>query len=421
MNTVLAEEENEYAEQPQYETEYAATAEPEAENEYEDEVFIPLILPIVEAELVGTLLWVTARSDESEIESVMVNGYQFHGREIEPESTIVIDITRFLEGNRFITVRAVDTRGVWSEPYEIDVLDVVQPPTLNVELVRDMLWITATSEYHEVEAVYVNGRRFNKRTDNALIIDVENFVSEERQITVYAVDMAGNVSNEITITIPRRQVFVPDEEDCFYCEDEETKCEYHGEEEYEVPEFSFNFPGDGWIVDAIEGGANPYLEFFTFTTIHGNQFYLIIDRARPGNNVYFLNHVHERDLFDLAFQQELSLHRPSSSTVHVPPPVEQIVEEEAPAQQPIPAPPPHGVETPWGAYAFIGVGAIIMFAVVYYLKIVKPKKDREEDDDYDEDEDNGEYSEGEIVYDTSDSGSEAVEVIVDLEEDEEEN
>ena len=60
----------------------------------------------------------------------------------------------------------------------------------------------------------------------------------------------------------------------------------------------FTPDGTGTVVDNAtdEDGK----EFFTITTPSENIFYLVIDRQRTENNVYFLNAVTEKDLLALA-------------------------------------------------------------------------------------------------------------------------
>ena len=60
----------------------------------------------------------------------------------------------------------------------------------------------------------------------------------------------------------------------------------------------FTPDGTGTVVDNVtdEDGK----EFFTITTPSENVFYLVIDRQRTENNVYFLNAVTEKDLLALA-------------------------------------------------------------------------------------------------------------------------
>ena len=60
----------------------------------------------------------------------------------------------------------------------------------------------------------------------------------------------------------------------------------------------FTPEGTGTVVDNATDGDGK--EFFTITTPSENVFYLIIDRQRDGQNVYFLNAVTEKDLLALA-------------------------------------------------------------------------------------------------------------------------
>ena len=58
----------------------------------------------------------------------------------------------------------------------------------------------------------------------------------------------------------------------------------------------FTEPGQGSIVDNAQNADGK--EFFTITTACKNTFYLIIDRERSTDNVYFLRAVKEDDLLD---------------------------------------------------------------------------------------------------------------------------
>ena len=60
----------------------------------------------------------------------------------------------------------------------------------------------------------------------------------------------------------------------------------------------FTPDGTGTVVDNATDGDGK--EFFTVTTPSENVFYLVIDRQRTENNVYFLNAVTEKDLLALA-------------------------------------------------------------------------------------------------------------------------
>lgn len=133
--------------------------------------------------------------------------------------------------------------------------------------------------------------------------------------------------------------------------------------------------GTGTVVDNAtdEDGK----EFFTITTPSENVFYLVIDRQRTENNVYFLNAVTESDLMALA------------ETAPEPEVTEPVVEPEPePVTEPKPEP-----EKETG----FGLGNLLMFVAVflvgggaaYYFKVYRPKREAAnvDEDDYDYDED----------------------------------
>jgi len=161
----------------------------------------------------------------------------------------------------------------------------------------------------------------------------------------------------------------------------------------------FTLDGTATVVDnAISADGK---EFFTFTTPEGNEFFLIIDRSRPNNNVYFLNAVTEADLMALAeTSTEPPPFAPVPEPLPLPPPSPEITDD---PQEPDP-PAPTGNDN--GTIAFVAVAALIFGGAAYYLKIVRPKKqgaafDEEYDEYEDEDEfdDEGEEEESEEIYD----------------------
>ena len=165
--------------------------------------------------------------------------------------------------------------------------------------------------------------------------------------------------------------------------------------------------GQGTVIDNVteENGK----EFFTIMTPDENIFYLIIDRQRDSENVYFLNAVTESDLMALAEKDKESTDTKTESAIPEPEPVctcdekcapgevdtdcpvcildlKQCTGKEKPAEEAETEP---GEETTkqskHGANAWI----LILFAAAaglagYYIKIYKPKKDLEDAEDIDE-------------------------------------
>lgn len=141
----------------------------------------------------------------------------------------------------------------------------------------------------------------------------------------------------------------------------------------------FTPAGTGTVIDNATDGDGK--EFFTIMTPNENVFYLIIDRQRETENVYFLNAVTEKDLLALAEQSE-------ETGASVIPETPTVTPTPTPEPAPEPAPEPEN-----GGNA--GMVIIVVLVVLagggagYYFKIYRPKQqqaDVEEDYDYGADE-----------------------------------
>ena len=140
----------------------------------------------------------------------------------------------------------------------------------------------------------------------------------------------------------------------------------------------FTSDGTGTVVDNAtdEDGK----EFFTITTADEAVFYLVIDRQRSTENVYFLNAVTVSDLMALAEQDQ---------EPEAPPPVTDPDPEPEPDPAPGPEPQKSG-----GAGMLLAALAVLALGggAGWYFKIYRPKQQRaaepEEDHaDYDEPDD----------------------------------
>ena len=114
--------------------------------------------------------------------------------------------------------------------------------------------------------------------------------------------------------------------------------------------------------------------------------FLIIDHTRSGSNVYFLNSVTEWDLLTLAAEAELAIPPGLVET-----PASVAVEREPPPttepSTPEPTTPPEEDDDEGGGvglYIFLAVAGAAAFGVIYYLKVFKPKQEREMYGDGDE-------------------------------------
>ena len=153
----------------------------------------------------------------------------------------------------------------------------------------------------------------------------------------------------------------------------------------------FTPDGTGTVVDNAtdEDGK----EFFTITTADEAVFYLVIDRQRSTENVYFLNAVTVSDLMALAEQDQVP---------EAPPPVT----EPDPEPEPDPAPEPEP-EKSGGAGMLLAALAVLALGggAGWYFKIYRPKhqKAAEPEEDYGGDPYDGpEDYDGEAPWDEDD-------------------
>ena len=151
-------------------------------------------------------------------------------------------------------------------------------------------------------------------------------------------------------------------------------------------------------------------EFYTIQTASEKVFYLIIDRDREEEMVYFLTEVTENDLLNVTADNSETLPKNSAALESAIPVTEgalpnnngeqEMVEE--PAEEPTedgeenteePEPEPEKTEeNPMATYIILGVVAAAAIGGGYYFKVVRKKKeefldeDDEEDEEYDDEE-----------------------------------
>ena len=141
----------------------------------------------------------------------------------------------------------------------------------------------------------------------------------------------------------------------------------------------FTPDGTGTVVDNAtdEDGK----EFYTITTADESVFYLVIDKQKTSENVYFLNTVTTDDLLPLAEQGKE-------------PPKEVPPEPEPKPTEPVeevPEPEPEKKDSPLLSLLLIGAVVLAGGGIGYYFKIYKPKHEAPDlEDDY------CEYEDGEL-------------------------
>ena len=136
----------------------------------------------------------------------------------------------------------------------------------------------------------------------------------------------------------------------------------------------FTPAGTGTVIDNATDADGK--EFYTIMTPNENVFYLVIDRQRGTENVYFLNAVTEQDLMALA---EVS---GNSSTSAIP--------DTTPAPTPEPEPTPEPDPEPEKSSS-MGKMIVVLLVVLagggaaYYIKIYRPKQEQADiGEDFDE-------------------------------------
>ena len=154
--------------------------------------------------------------------------------------------------------------------------------------------------------------------------------------------------------------------------------------------------GTGTVIDNVTDGDGGR-EFFTIFSEDGSEFFLIIDRHRDTENVYFLNAVTIEDLMSLARDAGREIEHPTNngtSAIQVPtqPNIdEQDSEDVTPTPEPDPADERPTALSRIGSNLLFFVGIIVVIGgLAYYLKVVRPKQSGfsdygDEPDDYDYD------------------------------------
>ena len=164
-------------------------------------------------------------------------------------------------------------------------------------------------------------------------------------------------------------------------------------DESAIPDNSKPFTPDGQatVVDLSYEGDGKM--FYTFKTPAGNVFYLIIDRQRGTDNVYFLNAVTEYDLLALAESGKVTPNVPESAIPTTEKPTEKPSGTDEPNDPDAEKDPPAPKKNNNGMMIFLLIGIAAVGIGGYYIKVIRPKQQADmddEDDDIPDDDDGGE-------------------------------
>lgn len=275
------------------------------------------------------------------------------------------------------------------------VVEDTTPPVVKAELKDGKINIEATDEGEGIEAVYINGRQIVYSADSKEVMLNDYVTAQDSLIRVYARDHAGNRSGTVEINNP------------LYRETEGTSASSSVDREQAAAETvkeerPLTPEGQASVLD--NATQEEEKEFYAFETPAGNIFYLVVDKQRDSDNVYFLDAVTEDDLRALA--EPAGENTQESAVVEEPvcscqdrcrigridtacgicltdmsgcmgqeetAEVEEIREEE-PAKE----------ESGGSGMLFILIGVCAVGGAGYYLKIYKPRHDLDDAEDLDD-------------------------------------
>jgi hypothetical protein len=293
------------------------------------------------------------------------------------------------------------------------------PPTVTVKIDGDMLKVEAKDDVG-VEAVFINEHRFSTLVNGTASVRLKDYAGTDKQVSVYATDTAGNRSLPVLIDNPyytqpaqsppvQQPAPTPAPQPSAPAS---TGAPATPEPASALPEPLPPAPSDGEDMpeateSVIPGGGNAFTpdgggtvldnateqegkEFFTVTATDGSVYYLIIDRQRGTENVYFLSAVTREDL--LALTESGAVTEPGLSQ-----PEPQAPEAPASTEEPQTEQPAQNNGGGMGTLVFVLIVIAIAGGAGYYFKIVKPRKeaaqmreDEYEDNAYDENDMTGE-------------------------------
>ena len=358
--------------------------------------------------------------------SLIQKGNKYFGQvEIAENSTIYVSVT------------GKDEK-VYEKSRYIECFDRTAP-TVRAGVAGKLLRVQAEDDLSGVAAIYVDGEKFTDLVNETLDIGIQQLNSDVGEFAVQAVDKAGNqsrlvlVKNPIYKELPKEQSEEKEEqrkEECVPQTEREscpeqpavsktkpsilsdtTGSNTSNQMDYTKASVSATAPkqteqreeisltpnGQATVVDHATGEDGK--EFFTITTADNNVFYLIVDRQREEENVYFLNAVTETDLLSLAQadeQPELILEPEEEPTcsctqkceagdVNTLCPVCKENRKACVGEVPE-KPEPEAKESNAGLILFVVLTLAVGGAVGWYLKIYRPKQEFVEDDDGEEEE-----------------------------------
>lgn len=302
------------------------------------------------------------------------------------------------------------------------------PPTLHSSVSGDVLRVEAADDLSGVAEITVNGTCYTNLTGNAVDIPLKDLGNSE-QITLLAADHAGNDSQTYSVKNPNdrasatslsAQTQRPTNSTSAAAAPLKSPATTSSTStpsaaalasgsasvstDTEQTAKPLTPDGQGTVVDNVTDQDSK--EFFTFTTPSENTFYLVIDKQRASENVYFLNAVTESDLLALA-EKDKEPEDNNVSAIPDPEPVCTCTDKcvpgevntdcpvcilslkdctgKAPAAEPDADPEPEAPEKGGSStMILVVIAALAVGGAGYYLKIWKPKHDLDDAEDLDD-------------------------------------
>lgn len=414
--------------------------------------------------------WYTKAADvEIRIEDVNGTGWQKVEAKIERGGSW-IDLTDDLtDKNRakveitenctiYVTVTDKDGKAHTKSRY-IECFDRTAP-TIKAGIDGKLLRVEASDELSGVDAIYIDGDRYDDLTNGTLDVRLRDLDDDYKQLSVQAVDNAGNKSKTVQLNNPNYEE--PDDKKTNNKKDTSISCPDTSKQTTTpapttppatttptttTPPAATTSPTTTTKPSGTSGGASGSTgkaaggdsssqpvkeerdpapltpdgqatvvdnatdedgkEFYTIVTPAENTFYLIIDKQRETENVYFLNAVTESDLLALAEQDKETGSAPEPVTpatekcscktkceagaVNTKCPVCKLdlsgcegAEPEAPAPDAETEKPETPKKNNTGAMVIVVLVILAVGGAGYYFKVVKPKKELDDADDFED-------------------------------------
>ena len=406
--------------------------------------------------------WYTKAADvEIRVEDVNGTGWQKVEYKIERGGSW-IDLTDDLtDRNRakveitenctlYVTVTDKDGKAHTKSRY-IECFDRTAP-TVKAGIDGRLLRVEASDELSGVDAIFIDGDRYGDLTNGTLDVRLRDLGDDYSQLSIQAVDYAGNKSKTVQVKNPNYKEPEKDKDDdkkpSSSCPPTTTTTPMptpttppatttpapapstgttggtttkpgstNGGASTGKPSTSsqpvkeerdpapLTPDGQATVVDNAtdEDGK----EFYTIVTPAENTFYLVIDKQRDSDNVYFLNAVTETDLLALAEKDdgkggtpEAAIPEPEKcgcktlcepGAVNTDCPVCKLdlsgCEGKAPEAPPAdgePEAPKPAKENGPGAIVIVVLVALAAGGAGYYFKVLKPKKELDDADDFED-------------------------------------